>query len=118
MEHLNRTVKNALGHQFSNLHARSILRIGKISGILDNVSRVFDKETSVHGRSESHTASSFTKDLSKLTNELVSAQVFSDIPGRVHNSFPKCKNTLTSPLHSQKEQFLAWIHNHLSGMCQ
>ena len=41
MEHLNRTVKAALGNQFSNLQIETILQTGKISGLLDSVCSVF-----------------------------------------------------------------------------
>ena len=116
MEHLNRTIKNALSYQYSNLQPQSIVRIGRISGLLDSVGRVFDKESGVLGRSTNHTAASFTKDLSAMTNELVSAHVFSNMPGRAHSSFAKYRDSITSPLNTRQEEFITWMRNHLLCM--
>lgn len=106
MEHLNRTVKGVLGRQFSNLHTQSLLRTGKLSGMLDAVCKVFDKESNVHKRSTSHTASIFLKDVKKITDQLTSMQVFTHKSGHFHSSFPNLKCTVTAPLHTRRDEFL------------
>ena len=106
MEHLNRTVKEALGHQFSNLHPHAILRTGKICGMLDSVCNAFDKESSVRSKSTHHTASTFTKDLNKIIDQLVTLQVlvFTLKPGRFHRKFSNLESTLTTSLHMKRKR--------------
>ena len=99
MEHLNRTVKEALGHEFSNLHTQAIVRTGKICGLLD---AAFDKESGVRTRSTQHTAAALANDLQKIVNQLVSLQVFTQKPGRCHSKFRNLDNTITTPLHTMK----------------
>ena len=113
MEHLNRTVKGALAHQFSNLQPKAILRTGKICGILDSVGKVFDKQTSVPRRSTTHTTSCFVKDITTITDQLVYLQVFTHKPERFHRNFTNLRSTITSPLHMRKDDFLTWLRNHI-----
>ena len=110
MEHLNRTVKRALAHQFSNLQPKAILRTGKICGILDSV---VDKQTSVPRRSTTHTTSCFVKDITTITDQLVYLQVFTHKPERLHRNFTNLRSTITSPLHMRKYDFLTWLRNHI-----
>ena len=73
MEHLNRTVKGALGYQFSNLQSGAILRTGKVCGLLNSVCSVFDEQSSVAKRSASHSSPRFESDLDKIIQQLMNS---------------------------------------------
>ena len=57
MEHLNRTIKTAIGHQSSNLTPKVLKHIGKCSGPLLNVCEQFDNISNVITRKAKQTLS-------------------------------------------------------------
>ena len=68
-EHLNRTVKAALGTQSSNLKPSAINRIGRCAGPLDAVCQQFDSVSSVRKPSGKHCRASW-KDVIKIATKL------------------------------------------------
>ena len=113
MEHLNRTVKGALGNQFSNLHSGAILRTGRICGLLNSVCSVFDTQSSVAKRSTSHCSPRFESDLNKIMQQLMNSEVFRTKSGRFHRHFTKLSSPLTAHLHLKKDDFIKWLQDHL-----
>ena len=116
MEHLNRTVKGALGYQFSNLHSESILRTGKICGLLNSVCSVFDEQASVAKRSTGHSSPRFESDLDKVIQQLMSIDVFKTNPGRYHTHFKTLSSPLTSSLHLKKDELIKWMQHHFKNI--
>ena len=82
--------------------------MGKICGMLDSVCNAFDKESSVRSKSTHHTASTFTKDLNKIIDQLVTLLTLK--PGRFHRKF---ESTLTTSLHMKKKEIVSWLRNHI-----
>lgn len=116
MEHLNRTVKGALGYHFSNLHSDSILRTEKICGLLNSVCSVFDKETSLVKKSTRHSSPRFESDLDKVIQQLMKIDAFKTKPGRFHSHFKTLNSPLTSNLHMQKDALIKWMHEHFKNI--
>lgn len=65
IEHLNRTVKSAMGSQSSNLTPSAITRIGRCAGPLEAVCQQFDSVSSVRKASGKHCGVSW-KDVTKV----------------------------------------------------
>ena len=116
MEHLNRTVKGALGYHFSNLNSESILCTRKICGLLNSVCSVFDEETSIVKRSTGHSSLRFESDLDKITQQLINMNVFKTKPGQYHQHFKTLTSPLTSNLHMQKNDIIKWMHGHFKNI--
>ena len=112
MEHLNRTVKGALGNQFSNLHSGAILQTGRICGLLNSVCSVFDTQSSVAKTSTSHCSPRFESDLNKIIQHLMNSEVFRTKSGRFHRHFTKLSSPLTAHLHLKKDDFIKWLQDH------
>ena len=116
MEHLNRTVKGALGYQFSNLQSESVLRTGKICGLLNSVCSVFNEQSSVTKRSTSHSFPRFESDLDKIIQQLMNLDVFTTKPGRYHTHFKTLSSSLTSNLHLKKDELIKWMQDHFKNI--
>ena len=115
MEHLNRIVKAAIGGLSSNVSPKSISRIGKCQGVLMKVCNQFDTVSAVTQRSGKHGGASWQKDVAKIMEELNKMNVFKQIPGRMHASFPQVKKSLGSKFNMEK--FKTWFSSQLVDMC-
>lgn len=87
MEHLNRIVKDAVGHLGANKTPQAIMRASKALGALKEILVHFDKSNKVWSFGN-HTRRSDTEDLVKVITELTQSEVFKYICGRRHSTFP------------------------------
>ena len=77
MEHINRTTKDALGNQRSNITPSGVARAGQAAGPLVNIADQFDCMTALKMPSGKHANISHKNDLEKVINALhEDAQVF------------------------------------------
>jgi hypothetical protein len=68
--HMEQSVRGALGYQFSNLQSESILRTGKICGVLNSICSVFE-QSSVAKISTSHSSPRFESDLRRQSHTAI-----------------------------------------------
>ena len=87
MEHLNRTVKSAIGKEMSNLTPKVIERVGKCAGPLTNICGQFDKISSLVTPSGRHNKASHQDDLERIVAIIMKAKVLDHIPNRGHHCF-------------------------------
>lgn len=114
MEHLNRTVKTAIGNQSSNLTPKVLTRIGKCAGPLFNVCKQFDSISEVVSQSGTQTRPSHENDLRKIVQELVNLQAVRKVPGRKHETIKPIRGSIVSRMNADK--FTKWIKKKLSDM--
>ena len=57
MEHLNRMCKNAVDGLGANKTANALVRVGRVVGVVDEVTKKFDEDNNVVTRSGKHTIS-------------------------------------------------------------
>ena len=107
LEHMNRTVKAAIGGLGSNITPKAITRIGKCAGPLMNACNQFDATSAVVQPSGKHGGASWAKDVTKITEQLQQVKAFQNVPGRKHASFPEVKQNLASKLNMEK--FKTWF---------
>ena len=113
MEHLNRTVKTALGPQSGHWQPNSITRAGRIVGCLERAMEKFDELTSLEGTSGAHKRTSDVASIKKLVSLLCSTAVFSNRRQHHHPSFPNIScNHLLSNIDTCK--VFEWICVHAS----
>ena len=110
-EHLNRTIKAAIGGQGSNLKPKAILRIGKCAGPLDAVCQQFDTVSCVIKLSGKHSGASRNEDLKKIVEKLQAANVFQKVAGRKHSKFPNMRGSIVNRIDIDK--FEAWMKKQL-----
>lgn len=115
IEHLNRVVKAAIGGLSSNVTPKSIPRIGKYAGVLIMVCNQFDSVSAVVQRSGKHGGASWTKDVTKIAEQLNKVKVFHQIPGRNHTLFPEVRKSLSSRFKIEK--FRTWFNTQLVDLC-
>ena len=116
MEHLNRTIKDAINHLGANKTPKAILRAGKALGGLTKVVHHFDKlnGTVISGHQTRH---SEMEDLLTLIKELSEKSIFSNQPGRYHTCFQKLKsNCMLSSTNNDK--LFTWMKTHLTRALQ
>ena len=91
-EHLNRLCKTSIESLGANRTDDAIIRSGKVLGTLhSSVLEQFDDDNLM---SDVSGAPAYKRDLNSIVKELQQSNVFKDIPGRQHASFPKPTNVL------------------------
>ena len=113
-EHLNRTVKAALGTQSSNLKPSAINRIGRCAGPLDAVCQQFDSVSSVWKPSGKHCRASWKEDVIKIATKLREVQVFQEKASHKHDKFPSVTGSLISRLDFKG--FEGWVKKWLTEL--
>ena len=88
MEHLNRVCKNAVDGLGANKTPNALVRIGRVVGVLDEVTKKFDEDNNVVTRSGKHTISSYTKDMKTVIKILLSENLLQYSPNWHHPSYP------------------------------
>ena len=89
MEHINRACKDAMHSLGSNIDEAAVARIGKGIGEMMEVTDKFDTVNSIPQASGRHSRRSIDIDMEKVVAQLQDAEVFSNIPKRKHQAFPK-----------------------------
>ena len=89
MEHINRACKDAMHSLGSNIDEAAVARIGKGIGEMMEVTDKFDTVNSIPRASGRHSRRSIDIDMEKVVAQLQDAEVFSNIPKRKHQAFPK-----------------------------
>ena len=114
MEHINWTMKAALGSQLSNITPRAVARAGQAAGPLVNIATQFDNMATLLKPSGKHTAVSYEKDLNLVVETLHNkAKVFKNIGERKH----ECFSIKPSPFQTlNKETIVAWMHTRLNKL--
>ena len=102
MEHLNREVKTALHGLGSNVTDNAIQRIGKCIQRTVSILENFDCVNRIPSQSGFHTRRSALTDISKITSQLQTAQVFKEHVGRKHQAFPTFKRNVMDAVNVAK----------------
>ena len=104
MEHLNRVIKSSIKGLGANKTENAISKIGKALGVFAPVLDNFDQENGVAVTSGNHQRQGMENDMKVIMTELSS--VFSEVPSRVHNSYPNPRD----PLHAKSpDELKMWI---------
>lgn len=111
MEHLHRELKTAIAAMGSNVTDASIVRAGKSLQKHIAIENQFDSENTVRTPSGKHSRKSSDKDRASIIEQLLSAKVFSTIPGRFHTSFKKLKEHMYDQLDST--EFRSWMEHQM-----
>lgn len=102
MEHLNREAKSGITGIGSNVKDGAVKRVGKSIGHTISVLSNFDIINGIKEPSGRHSKRSTAKDMKLLLKQLQDSNVFNEIPGRRHKSFPKFEANPTLYLSVQK----------------
>lgn len=88
MEHLNRSLKEIIHHQGSNIKPSTLVTSSRVIGIVDDICKSFQSVVR-RGKQRSvvHHKPSSVRDLEKIKEELMAKKVFEIIPKRRHNAF-------------------------------
>ena len=87
MEHLNCTAKHALGLH-SSFSPKSVSRVGRYIGLVQNAQQQFDSVTSVYHSGGKHCHLPASTDIVRIIKQLVESEVFIQKGSRFHTSFP------------------------------
>lgn len=96
MEHLNANLKRMLHNLGSNITPASVQRASRALGAVQSVCSNFEDATEIPLGTGFHSRPSFEKDLRKITDELESAQIFTQKDKRQYQGFKKHKPCLSS----------------------
>ena len=107
MEHLNRLLKDAIRALGANKTPKAISRLGKCIAPLADILDMFDTLHNISSQTADHKIPKADKDMTRLVNELHSAGVFHNLPGRKHHSFSKFKNNPVLSLNN--EEVNTWL---------
>lgn len=111
MEHLNRSCKDALYGLGANKTPKAITHFGKAIGTMKSIVDNYDETTTVTAPSGQHSVPSFQKDQDMIVQDLPSAKIFDEIPGRSHPCFPNLHSSIIS--QANYEQLKQWISEHI-----
>lgn len=115
MEHMNRTAKEALGHQ-ALCNPKSVKRIGNSIGLFRNVCEQFDAVTRSHQASGKHVRASEDTDIQKIIQQLLAANVFRKTAKRCHEGFEMINGkSLTGQINAGK--FDEWLYKYIHRLC-
>jgi L1 cell adhesion molecule like protein len=112
-EHLNRQLKEALGHLASNVNDVTIQRVGRCLSKLMIIKANYDETSEIKPQYGRHSRKSLTKDLASLVEHLNKSEIFNNITGRQHSQFPKFA-TCTS--HIKKSDINVWLEKQLRNL--
>ena len=70
VEHVNRIVKSAIYHQMSNLSPTAIIRTSRCTGSFVNTTEQFDRISSLHCQSSSHSEANLDKDIHHISGSI------------------------------------------------
>lgn len=102
MEHINRACKMSMGSLGPNTSEESVGRIGRsISASMKTLSE-FDRANNVKKESGKHSQRSVSLDMEKLVSKLQDVNVFDNVCGRKHNTFPAMQLNMTRDLSYEK----------------
>ena len=111
LEHLNRTVKEAVQTLGSNKTEQAMVRIGKSLGTLSPALETFDRINDVPAPYGTHTIPDISAECSRIVEQLISEDVFTLKNSiRYHKSFKKMNGCLLHEVN--KEELLSWMINH------
>ena len=111
LEHLNRICKDSIQGLGRNKTVKSITRVGKAMGTLSPVLSRFDDDNKVTStRSSGHKPPSAKQDVNLILEQLQQSEVFNNIPGRKHRSFPNPRDVLH---HEDHDELKEWMKTHL-----
>jgi L1 cell adhesion molecule like protein len=114
MEHLNRDLKQAIGHLSSNVNNTTIDRIAKSLHKLSIIKSNFDSCTEVAQGSSYHSTPSFSKDLKLVLDELMKTDVYKRTQGRRHSQFKNMKGNTVGKVN--KEKLELWLKDHFNKL--
>ena len=97
VEHNNNCVKEMIGNQGANVSFSSAQLISRMAKSTKEIIENFDKGAAIKPVSGKHTRADSKDDIKRVVNCLLENKVFSNIHGRSHSAFPKCRETI---LHS------------------
>lgn len=101
-EHLNRSLKDAVGGIGANVTEKTITQCGRSLNGLRHAVHNFDKENDLHPDSLEHNRPSLEKDRKLAVEELLSSRVFDYVPGRAHHSFRTIKSNVAQLVNLDK----------------
>ena len=102
IEHDNKFFKNDCHSYRGEFTEKTVNRIGRSTESSKEIVRNFDHTTSVQRPSGRHTRLSTEDDVKALVEHVCSAEVFKNIPGRVHSAFPNISHNLLQQLEMDK----------------
>lgn len=114
MEHLNRELKQAIGHLKSNISETSINRIGRCLQKLVNAKANYDSCSDVPSETSYHSSRSLSKDLKRVVQELKSCEIYNRKSDRQHSQFPNIKGNTVSVL--DKSELELWLKKQLTKL--
>lgn len=102
MEHMNKVIKATIEGLGANKAQTSIIRCGKMVGILESTLEKFDEESGVNRPHGTHMTKAFDKDFNKILKQLCEIKSFRYIPGRKHKSFTHIQESLIQSVNPTK----------------
>ena len=116
MEHLNRVCKEAIKGVGANKTSKTIQRVGKVVGVLADVTKNFDESVLHHDLYHgTHKASSSAKDQQIILDELLNrACVFEEQANRVHTNFTDFSKKPYLFMKIRMKELETWIKDHIS----
>ena len=110
MEHLNKTVKEAVYYLGANKTEKAIVKIGKAIGTIVPILDQFDSQNRIHSTSSRHVRPDAKNDILTIAGELVKARSFAFEKGRKYKQFSKPKNVL---LAKDRNDIVTWLERKL-----
>ena len=116
MEHLNHVCKEAIKGVGANKTSKTIQRVGKVVGVLADVTKNFDESVLHHDLYHgTHKASSSAKDQQIILDELLNhACVFEEQANRVHTNFTDFLKKPSLFMKIKMKELETWIKDHIS----
>ena len=106
LEHCNKIFKDE-AHSFRGVFTeKTVSRVSRSAVCTQNVLLNFDRETNTRTGSGVHSECDLSQDVGLIVNQLTTHQVFDNIPGRSHQSFP---NVRANPFKQNMEEVRDWI---------
>jgi len=102
IEHDNKSFKNDCQSYRGEITEKTIKRVGRSAMPSDSIMHNFDQTSHVKTPSGKHTMMSTEEDVLTLVDHLLSAEVYSNIPGRAHSAFEDMPNNLLNSLDCDK----------------
>ena len=111
LEHCNRVFKDE-AHSFRGVFTnKTLARVSRSALCTDQIAKNYDKQTNTKKASGIHTDKDITEDVMLIVNQLKQQNVFDNIPGRHHQSFPAIEANPWSKL--DMENVRDWISQSL-----
>lgn len=97
-ENINRDLKKGIKCMGANKTDKSIERLSRAAGGLDEIIRNFDEQVGVKARSSSHSHKSSTYDEQQVLGDLIQLKPFLSIENRKHDCFPDASSDTLATL--------------------